>query len=237
MVDELVAQLRVHRTISRFLENLKKSGSKRLNPATLRSRIQTFKEHWCQYQAGHDRLVKTVSADEHSSIDYFKDGCYEKAGIYHDILDYMMERLEEMEPVVSLNQSFAQSVRSEAPLLPLQSFPTIDLPPFDGNYAAWEQFHDRFTSLLRDNKDLSNYVRIHYLVSCLKGRALESISDLAVPADNFTVAWQTLINRFENKRRLIQFHLSTLLSLPSNSRETATNLLILVDRVIMQYPH
>jgi len=43
-------------------------------------------------------------------------------------------------------------------------------------------------------------------------------------ADNFDVAWKALTARFENKRRLIEVHISTLCNLPSVSRESASEL-------------
>lgn len=133
-------------------------------------------------------------------MDYFKDAYYEITDVYHNTLDYMVERLEEMEPPVNPNQSFSYGTpRAEMSALPLQCYPAITLPPFDGKYEEWEQFRDRFKSLVRDNKELSNFARMHYLTSCVRGRALECISDLSVTADNFPIAWKTLVSRFEKK--------------------------------------
>ncbi|EZA48946.1 hypothetical protein X777_12910, partial [Ooceraea biroi] len=81
------------------------------------------------------------------------------------------------------------------------------LPPFDGKYDEWEQFRDRFQSLIIDNRDLSQFTRMHFLTSCLKGRALECVSSLSITGDSFDTAWKALTSRFESKRRLINVHL------------------------------
>lgn len=227
------ASLTVASAITRFLENFKKIGKSNLNPSKIRSRINVLKEHWFQYQDGHDKLVKATAAATRTAMDYFKEAYYDNAeDVYHDTLDYMVEKLEEMEPTVSPNQSLSYGTpRAETPALPLQCYPAITLPPFDGKYEEWEPFRDRFNSLVRDNKELSNFARMHYLASCVKGRALECISDLSVTADNFPIAWKTLASRFEKKRRLINVHLATVFDVPSVAREQASDLRALVDKV------
>jgi len=48
---------------------------------------------------------------------------------------------------------------------------------------------------------------MHYFSSCLTGEASDVISNLAVTNSNFPVAWELLVNQFENNRRLITVHL------------------------------
>ncbi|XP_024893753.1 uncharacterized protein LOC112468697 [Temnothorax curvispinosus] len=72
---------------------------------------------------------------------------------------------------------------------------------------------------------------MHYLSSSLKSRALETIANIAITADNFQVAWNTLKARFENKRRLLTNHLSTLLGLSALSLESASDLQTLYDKI------
>lgn len=70
---------------------------------------------------------------------------------------------------------------------------------------------------------------MHFLTSSLKDRALECIKNLPVTADNFPVAWNLLKSRYECKRRLINVHLMTLLSLPAVQRESISDLQVLRD--------
>lgn len=72
---------------------------------------------------------------------------------------------------------------------------------------------------------------MYFLTSSLKGRALEYIASIPVTADNFKTAWQALIKRFENKRRLLKSNLSTLLNLSALSKESACDLSSLYDQV------
>lgn len=71
---------------------------------------------------------------------------------------------------------------------------------------------------------------MHFLASSIIGRALESIRTIPITADNFDIAWKTLVSRYENKKRLIEAHVSALHNLTSVSRENAIELNVLRDK-------
>jgi hypothetical protein len=71
---------------------------------------------------------------------------------------------------------------------------------------------------------------MHFLSSSLTGRALESIRSIPITADNFEIAWKTLVSRYENKRRLVEMHVSAPYNLPSVFRESASELIELRDK-------
>ncbi|XP_070530017.1 uncharacterized protein [Cardiocondyla obscurior] len=230
----LLTQGQLQRSIVRAVDNLKKLGRANVTSATLRSRITSLKENWALFFRGHSELLNSITDETKLSISYFKDNIYDAVeDAYQSALDFMNESLETLEPpAVSLNQTGTDSSSGHARSnFSLSHLPPISLPPFDGNLDKWEQFRDRFNSLIIQNRDLTDFARMHYLLSCLTGCALECVRDLAVTADNFDSAWQALNSRFENKRRLIRTHLSTLLNLPVISRESAGDLQALLDKV------
>ncbi|XP_071577544.1 uncharacterized protein [Temnothorax nylanderi] len=233
MSELLAKQTRLQRSIERFLDNFRKVGKGNLTAAKIRSRIAALKELWCSYQEGHDQLTKATPTKSQTELAYFQDDYFAATEeVYQTTLDFMSDWLEELEPFVSPNQSMLNaSVRAEASAFSLSHLPAIRLPPFDGNYAEWEPFRDCFTALIRNNKDLDNFARMHFLSSCLKGRALECIGNISVTADNFEIAWHALTSRYENKRRSLNVHLTTLLNLPALSRESASDLQSLYDKV------
>lgn len=188
---------------------------------------------WNQYQEGHDILTTTVPSATRLSLDYFKDNSFEVTeDVYNTILGHMAKDLEEVKPYVSLNESIANGPsRHGASTFSLSYLPPIQLPPFDGSYTDWENFRDRFTALIIKNKDLTDFSRMHFLTSCLKCRDLASVRIIPVTADNFEVAWRTLIAKYENPQRLISIHISTLLNLSVVTRESASELRLLRDNV------
>ncbi|XP_032688995.1 uncharacterized protein LOC116852593 [Odontomachus brunneus] len=166
---------------------------------------------------------------------YFVDKVFENTEDgYNAALDYMAEVLEELEPPVSPNQSTDLSyTRASHSAYSLAHLPPIQMAPFDGNVAEWEHFRDRFSALIIGNKDLNDFAKMHFLVSFLRGRALECIANLSVTADNFAVAWNALRTRYDNRRRLLSVHLSILLNLPGLSRESVTELQALRGTITM----
>jgi len=46
------------------------------------------------------------------------------------------------------------------------SLPKIELPKFDGSLINWCAFRDMFTSLVHENRSITDIERFHYLVSC-----------------------------------------------------------------------
>ncbi|XP_070526464.1 uncharacterized protein [Cardiocondyla obscurior] len=230
----LLAQGQLQRSIIRAVDNLKKLGRANVTPATLRSRISTIKDNWARFFLDHSELLRLVDETTQATTPYFKNNVFDEVeDAYQAALDYMNESLESLEPpVVSLNHSGSDNASLlSRPNLALSHLPPISLPPFNGSLEQWEHFRDRFTALIIQNRELKDFARMHYLLSCLTGSALECVRELPVTAENFDVAWKALSTRFENKRRLIRGHLSTLLNLPSITKESANDLQGLIDKV------
>ena len=232
MSDPLSLQQTLFYTVSRALENFKKIGKNNYTPATIRSRMTVLNNAWAQCLQTHAAILQAYQAAKREKIEYFQA---DQMGLYEDLynaaLDYMVNHLEELEPNVSPNYSLnSTTVHSEFSALS-QHLPAIQLPSFSGNFEEWESFRDRFTALIIKNKDLSAFSRMHFLVSSLTGSARNAIASLSVTADNFDIAWKALTARFENKRKLIEMHVSTLFSLPTLSRESASELHALRNKV------
>lgn len=232
MSELLNKQISLLNSISRALENFKKVGRNNYTPAKIRSRITSLKETWAQCIQGHAGLLQSPLATQKERPDYFKEDQLAKhEEIYQATLDHMNECLEELEPIVSPNPSMnSTAINFESSSLSLRHLPPIKLPPFSGNLEEWENFRDRFNSLIILNKELSDFTRMHFLASSLTGRARDVIASLSITADNFEVAWKALAARFENKRRLIENNVSILYNLPNLPRESSSELHALRDK-------
>lgn len=151
------------------MENFKKLGKANLTPAKIRQRITSLKDVWSQYQEGHDLLTRQIPSNQQASLDYFRnDYCNQTEEHFHLAMDFMAECLEELEPVVSPNQSFTSpNVRLDTSAFSFKHLPPINLLPFVGTYDQWEAFRDGFTTLIIKNKDLNDFARMHFLTSCL----------------------------------------------------------------------
>ncbi|XP_050063173.1 uncharacterized protein LOC126552505 [Aphis gossypii] len=67
------------------------------------------------------------------------------------------------------------------------SLPKIELPKFDGSLINWCAFRDMFTSLVHENRSITDIERFHYLVSCLSGSALNIVKSVPLTSDNYAL--------------------------------------------------
>ena len=67
----------------------------------------------------------------------------------------------------------------------------------------WGEFRDIFTSLVISDEKLSNSDRMQYLKSHLEGNAAEVISGFSLEGENFSRAWESLTEEYENLRMYV----------------------------------
>ncbi|CAG9135443.1 unnamed protein product [Plutella xylostella] len=113
----------------------------------------------------------------------------------------------------------------------LVKLPTIQLPKFSGSYENWLEFHDTFSSLIHTNDEIDEINKFHYLRASLEGSAAVVIQSFEFSASNYDVAWKVLCERFDNKRLLIQNHVSALFNIDPISRESSVVLKRLIDNL------
>ncbi|XP_045538252.1 uncharacterized protein LOC123721942 [Papilio machaon] len=73
--------------------------------------------------------------------------------------------------------------------------PVITLPTFDGLYEHWLEYRDTYLSLVHNSTDISDIQKFHYLKSSLKGSAEMVVNALEISSENYSVAWELLLNR------------------------------------------
>lgn len=144
--------------------------------------------------------------------------------------------LAEAQEIISVNSKAKQSstrgdyesVHSESQ----QNFvklPTIELPKFSGSYENWLEFHDTFTSLIHENNRITDINKFHYLRASLQGSAAVVIQSIEFSSINYQVAWKLLCERFDNRRLLIQNHVSALFNLTPITKESSATIRHLLD--------
>nr|CAH7716533.1 unnamed protein product [Callosobruchus chinensis] len=91
--------------------------------------------------------------------------------------------------------------------------PEIKLPKFDGSYENWMEFRDVFESMINNNIQINNIQKYHYLRASLTGTAQSVIQSFDFTHDNYSIAWSTLCDRFNNTELLVQNHLKAICGL------------------------
>lgn len=110
--------------------------------------------------------------------------------------------------------------------------PTISLPNFDGSYEHWLEFRETFLSLIHNNANIDNFSKLHYLKRSLAGDAKTVISSLELSGDNYTIAWELLLNRYNNSRLLVHTHVRSLFSLQTLTKESPDMIRKFIDSIL-----
>ncbi|CAB0041911.1 unnamed protein product [Trichogramma brassicae] len=229
MSDQLVRrQNELKDKLTKSYGNFAKLGQKQMTEGANEVRLARHREWWEEFERNHEELVNSVDYDP--NIPYFKEGCYnitEEAymvslGSYLDLQKYY----EGLKPR-------SQVVGPPAPMSRLSLKP-IEPPTFSGEYGDWEEFREIFTSLVINDRTLSQVDRMHYLKTHVKGSAEALLKGISVTSENFDVAWNALKSEYDNKRRLVASQVAAIRLLAPAQEETSVEL----RRVLMgvRYP-
>ncbi|CAB3235858.1 unnamed protein product [Arctia plantaginis] len=129
------------------------------------------------------------------------------------------------------SESFHSGKSTRASCYKPVKLPTIQLPKFNGSYKNWLEFHDTFTSLIHSDDDIDDINKFHYLRTSLEGSAAVVIQSIEISACNYTVAWNVLCERFDNKRLLIHNHISAIFNIDTITKESSVTLKGLIDQL------
>lgn len=110
--------------------------------------------------------------------------------------------------------------------------PTVNLPTFSGRYEDWIEFSETFKSVIHENKTLSNIQKFTYLKSSLNGEAAQCIIAIKLSENNYDTAWQTLCERFENKRMIVRNHIKALCDLPQIFKDSRKSVRYMLDTIL-----
>lgn len=99
--------------------------------------------------------------------------------------------------------------------------PKFNLPTFDGDIQNWLSFKQIFISTIHENTDLTNSQKLQYLNASVVGSAHRLIKGFPIIDANYSEAWETLTNRFDNKRELAYSLCSKIFTIKPNKTMTS----------------
>ncbi|CAB0039573.1 unnamed protein product [Trichogramma brassicae] len=176
----------------------------------IRARGELLEEYWSDFQRNHvdlptdDPERRGLDRNVYISV---QAAYIEAKSILYDA-QAGFETLERRQSdTVAARRDGPASTQSRSRL------PQIHVPAFSGRREDWESFRDLFSALIHNDETLSNVERLYYLKTLVKGEASSALSALQLTDDSYTTAWSLLESRFENRRLLVQDHLSALRSL------------------------
>lgn len=224
-------QTELYGSICRAIVNIKKLETKKRTPEQIQTRIDLLEANWKKFQGRHDQLT-SMKAEERAELPYFSEDFYEKCEeAYVDSKAEMLAYLNALRTKAGQSSSSASDASCAKTAPSSRQLPRINLPRFSGSYREWRQFRDLFTSMIINNQEISNVEKMQYLKMNLTGEPAQLVINIDVTSDNFTRAWGVIVDRYENKRVLIDTHLSSLFSIQKVNQQSTTELKQLLGTV------
>ncbi|XP_048007652.1 uncharacterized protein LOC125242762 [Leguminivora glycinivorella] len=209
--------------------NLKKCPKQRLTKGYLESRLQCIETYWKTFTSTHTQLVQNTTIQERGEMQYFlKEEYYIVEELYLCLQGDIKDALAAAAPThvqgtSSLDVSMFEAVQHHVKL------PAIVLPVFSNNYEEWPTFHDLFTSLVHNNTSLSKVQKLHYLKSSIAGEAAALLKHVTITEQNYELAWETLKQRYGNKRLIVNSLLKRLFNQKKSTTQTSSQIKNVLD--------
>ena len=142
-----------------------------------------------------------VEADVLESLTFFEPS--------HEVLASITLKLN----AIKISDSESSSVRSAGSVTVRCKLSKLELPIFTGNPLEWQGFWDQFNVSIHVNESISDVDRFNYLKKYLSGKALSTVTGLALSSENYKEAVTLLRERFGNPQVLISAHLDAFIKI------------------------
>lgn len=111
------------------------------------------------------------------------------------------------------------------------NLPKLQLPEFNGKPKEWNRFIALFDRMVHNNSKIDNGIKIEYLKTFVRGPAAKIINHIEPDPDNYTICYDLLRRRFDNKREMLGALMDSILQLPKMKNESAEMLKTMHDTV------
>ena len=126
---------------------------------------------------------------------------------------------------VHTNTFPGQYVRPADPSPPLKE---LGIPIFKGDKKLWPTFYDLFVNIIDQNQNISDGRKLQYLFSYLEGEPLKLLSGISLSDQNYRIAFEKLVKRYQNKRDIACSALGAIIKVTLKN-DSARDLRYLID--------
>lgn len=179
-----------------------------------------------KFDKNHDLISDNILAADRKTNTYLKSKLFESTS---EIYWNMQLKIEEWKEEIVRQQLVPENNHSRDISTTYIQLPKIQIKEFSGDYRQWISFKNIFSILIHEKESLPKIQKFYYLKSHVVGEANQLINHYTITDDNYDAAWQTLCNRYDNNRILINSEIKTLLDQAPMTTESATEIKNLLD--------
>ncbi|KAJ8977410.1 hypothetical protein NQ317_003191, partial [Molorchus minor] len=146
------------------------------------------------FEAAHERIIAKITDEveiqtEDTIRKHFDTRLYSIKAISSELTEQKLTQISLATPKVESKQSNIK-------------LPKINLPVFDGSFKMWHSFFDLYNTLVHKNQSLTKIEKFQYLLTSLSNEPLSLIKSFPLSENNYESAYETLVKRYQNKRKL-----------------------------------
>lgn len=190
------------------------------NKNDLQSRLKELFENWEKFKDIQDEIEGICNNEQELNIQFSLRSQAEE--YYYFSFTELQNKLD-MFPLNQVPTNAAANVNYDIRM------PRVNIPTFNSEYEHWPAFSDHFIKLVHENNSLSKVQKLHYLKSNVSGEAANLIREFSITELNYDEAWKTLLNRYNNKRFIIDSKLDAFLDYPPLLFESGIEIKNLLD--------
>ncbi|KYN09793.1 hypothetical protein ALC57_18086 [Trachymyrmex cornetzi] len=202
------------------------------------TRLQTYLESPQSVHASKFELAEHINNDDPGAVTAHADERARFEESYYRLMALYEQRLSHIDQSIGVSQSIGSNHNRAVNHSDTETqirLPKIQLPTFTGAYEDWYTFYDSFDKLIHTNEKLSSIQKFHYLRSSLKDEAANVIKSFDITASNYNEAWELLIERFDNKKRIIKTHIRVMFEITPIHKESPMALRGLIDEILKHF--
>jgi len=171
-------------------------------------RREQIEDVWTEYE----QVQSAIEMEEGSNIETQNKYRAEFEDLYFKTIAIAGKIIIAAGWVVSQDENTNKNTNTDIPnvcmnkVLSSIKLSSLSVPVFTGNYQEWASFYDIFSALINNNASLMAIENFFYFRESSLGDALSSIKCLETTGNNYIIAWQSLITRYNNKKVQVQTH-------------------------------
>lgn len=145
---------------------------------------------------------------------------------YHKVKGFLLEkqgRDESVRPIANSTMTNTMFSSSQVRL------PKIELPTFSGDITQWMSFKDRFESMVHEVVELSEVMKLQYLLASLRGDVARQFEHVQLVGENYSSTWKALLKRFDDEKKLKREYFKALVDLQPMAAATPEELTRIVN--------
>ncbi|XP_046608737.1 uncharacterized protein LOC124299524 [Neodiprion virginianus] len=230
----LADQATLYKTIGASHTIIKdKTASALFNEHQWEVRLDLLEKNWKMFS--DNDLILQRAATSNKELDYFAKGVSDEASSWYiDTKAFMLGKIKEFTkpPASTVTQPTVTAPQATLQQSVVQtSYEAIKLPTFNGVQKEWQTYKEQFTALVINEASMAPVIKLQRLMNSLGDEARRTIQTISVIGDNFTTAWETLCQKFDNPPLQFRLQMETLVNMPSFSKESAAHLSGLLSTV------